>query len=219
MIDIKVKICGLNSASLVETAVDFGASYIGCSFNKNSINYITPLFARDICFHVSEIIEKIAVVSNISDKNLSEVMFYFKPDFVQFNGTESSEYISIFKEKFNCKVIKTIFLHSKKDLNEINSYLNVADMFLFEPTSNYLERHNNKKFFDWQILQKIQIDIPYMISDNISKHNLAFLIRASKAKIISVDSSLESGIGIKDPILIKEFMDNLRNFCAYEPNE
>lgn len=216
MLEIKVKICGINSISAVDAAIDSDVSYIGCIFDLNSVKYVTPLFARDICFHVPDHIKKVAVVSNIADNDLDEIMFYFKPDFVQFNGTETPQYLALFKNKFNSKVIKTIFLSSKKDLNEVNRYLEVADMFLFEPAREYLERYNNKKFFDWYMLSKFKIDLPWIISGNISKHNLALIIRSSKAKIISVDSSLESIISNKDPVLITEFMDNLRNFCSNE---
>ncbi|MDJ1407081.1 MAG: phosphoribosylanthranilate isomerase [Candidatus Midichloria sp.] len=220
MLDIKVKICGLSSSAAVDAAVDAGVNYIGCVFNINSVNYVTPLSARDICFHIPNHIKKIAVVSNISDKDLDEVMFYFQPDFVQFNGTETPEYISVFKDKFNSKAIKTFLLYSKKDLSEISYYEDVTDMFLLEPAPDYLERYyTHKKFFDWQMLKKIQTSKPWIISGNISKHNLALIIRSSKAKIINVDTSLESVIGTKDPVLISEFMKNLREFCDNETND
>ena len=206
----------MNSITAVDAAVDSNVSYIGCVFDLNSVKYVTPLFARDICFHVPEHIKKVAVVSNIADKDLDEIMFYFRPDFVQFNGNETPQYLALFKNKYNSKVIKTIFLSSKKDLNEVNQYLEVADVFLFEPAREYLERYNNKKFFDWLMLSKLEISVPWIVSGNISKHNLALVIRSSKAKIINVDSSLESVIGNKDPVLITEFIDNLRNFCNNE---
>ncbi len=219
VIDVKVKICGLNSAEAVEASVSSGCSYIGCCFNQSSINYITPLVAREITADVPKTVHKVAVVSNISDKDLSDIVFYFRPNFIQLDGNETPEYILLLKEKFNCKVIKTMYITSKKDLEEINKFIDLVDMFMFQPNPSYIEKYNNNsKFFDWNILLNIRIDIPWMISGNILKHNLERIIRSSKARIISVSTSLESPIGHKQQILIHSFMEHLKNFCEHEPD-
>ena len=219
MLDLKIKVCGLNSSIAVEAAVDAGADYIGCVFDINSIQHITPLLARDICISVPEYIKKVAVVADTSDYHLDEIITYFKPDVIQLNGTETTEYLQLLRNKFDKEIAKTITLNSIKDLEEIDNYIELVDILLFQPTNHYLYSHGNKKnFFDWQALSKLKINIPWMISGNISKHNLARIIRASKAKEINVDQSLNSSLGIKDPVLIKEFIKAFREFCRYEPN-
>lgn len=206
-----MKICGLNSKEGVDAAVRAGVGYIGCVFDQTSMNWVTPSFAEEITLDLPTSIKKVAVVSRPSGRILDQILFYFKPDFVQFSERESPEYLAIMKATFECKIIKKLVISNKDDLKTISSFRDVVDMFLFEPAIEYLDEYSEKdKFFDWGMFKKFVMDVPWMIAGNISRHNVGYIVQASGAEMIDVSHSLERGLGKKDPRLIAEFMNMIR---------
>ena len=212
----KIKICGLNYYPAVEAAIEYGATYFGCVFNKSAVNYITPIAARDLFIDAPHNIQKVAVISNPKDRQLDEIIKYFKPDYIQLDSQEKPLYLAMIKARLDCKIIKSIELYTKKDIRVIDEYEEFADMFLFRPSIEYLDPHSsNQRSFDWRILREIKTKKEWMASGNISKHNVNFILRESQAQCIDVSSSLESALGLKDPVLIKNFLESVQGLVNH----
>ena len=83
---------------------------------------------------------------------LEEIIKSIRLKFVQLHGSEDETYIRNIK-KIGVKIIKSISVSSKDDLNKINKY-NSADYFLFDykPLKGELPG-GNAKSFDWGILK------------------------------------------------------------------
>ncbi len=204
---IEVKICGLTSLEAVNTAIKSKAKYVGCSFYKNSPRNISPEFAAEITEFVPNSISKVAVTSAPEFDLLDDIFYFFKPTFLQLDDFESPERIKKIKNKYGCKIIKTIYISYEDDLLAIKDYEGVADMFLFD------SRHGNDLFvelpestFDWQLLKGLTTHKPWILSGGLNKFNVMHAARISGAKIVNASSTLESSPGIKDPRLIEAFI-------------
>ena len=208
---IEIKICGLTSMEAVNAAIKGKAKYIGCSFYNNSPRNISPETAAEITEFVPPSTNKVAVVSTPNFDLLDDIFYFFKPSFLQLDDFESPEKIKKIKAKYNCKVIKTIYVSYEDDLSIIKDYENVVDMFLFD------SRHGNDLFvdlpestFDWQILKKLETNRPWILSGGLNKFNVLHAARISGAKIVNASSTLESSPGIKDPKMIEAFIKAIR---------
>ena len=62
--DVSVKICGLNTASTVNAAVEGGAAYLGFVFYEISPRSITPKMLPALCQKVPKTVRKVGLFVN-----------------------------------------------------------------------------------------------------------------------------------------------------------
>ena len=60
--------------------------------------------------------------------------------------------------------------------------------------------------FDWRVLEKIELKLPYMVSGGLDAQNIAEAVRVTRAGGIDVSSGVERSPGIKDPEMIRAFV-------------
>ena len=70
---VKVKICGVRTREIVDTAVDAGADYVGLVFFPNSPRNIAPDAARPLAETASGRIETVAVLVDPDDALVDEL--------------------------------------------------------------------------------------------------------------------------------------------------
>jgi phosphoribosylanthranilate isomerase len=154
---------------------------------------------------------KVANTSSPDTELLTDIMEHFKPDYIQLDDLEAVGEIEKIKKKFNCKIIKTIYVSHEDDLAKVDEYARVADMFLFDaPHGNDLFVEMPESTFDWQILKNKTIPKKWILSGGLNKFNVLHAARVSGAKIVNASSTLESTPGIKDVHLIEEFIRTIR---------
>ena len=76
---MKVKICGVRTREIVDTAVDAGADYVGLVFFPKSPRYIEPDTARPLAELASGRIETVAVLVDPDDALVDEILARFAP--------------------------------------------------------------------------------------------------------------------------------------------
>ncbi len=60
--------------------------------------------------------------------------------------------------------------------------------------------------FDWQLLAKLDLKLPYMVSGGLTADNVAEAARVTGAGGVDVSSGVESAPGVKDPEMILKFI-------------
>lgn len=210
---MKIKICGLTSFEAVRSAVQNGADYVGFVFHQQSPRNLTPQSANALGRHVPPEVGKVAVLVNASDDDIDLILKYFMPDILQCHGTESTKRISDIKSKYNLPVIKAIAVRSSDDVAKGGAYAQVADMLLFDAKVPAAMPGGNGIAFDWTLLKEKEFDVPWFLSGGLNILNVNEALKVSGAKAVDVSSSLEREPGVKDPELIKLFIEKVR---AYE---
>jgi phosphoribosylanthranilate isomerase len=109
------------------------------------------------------------------------------------------------------KIIKVIRIGNQKteELKKINHQPSTINYFLFDTDSKAFG--GTGKTFDWQILNEIEIPIPYFLSGGISLENIHQLSTINQQPLaLDINSKFETEPGIKDIEKIKTFKSLLK---------
>lgn len=204
---LKVKVCGLTNAQNIKEIASSSPDLMGFIFYKGSkrfcVNSIQPTDIKD------RLLNKVGVFVNESPENIFNISESYGLDIVQLHGNESPEFcLEISKWK---KVIKVFKVSNGIDANEISKYENTCDYFLFD---TYTEQHGGSgKKFTWELLNSINIEKPFFLSGGINNGDTEKLKQIKNVNFYGVDinSQFESEIGIKNPGLIKEFINQMKS--------
>ncbi len=199
---MKVKLCGFTEINSVETAIAQKCNFIGFVFSKKSPRFITPENAAIIARNIPQSIAKVAVVVDASFEYLSEISEKLAPDFFQFHGSETCDFLEKSRQKFpKIKIIKAFPLELESDLSVAKNFESCLDIFLFDSKSA-----GSGKSFDWKILQNFHSHKPWFLSGGLNAENVLEAIKITGATMIDVSSGIEKIRGQKSPELIQEFM-------------
>lgn len=196
-----IKICGLRDKDAINTAINFGAKYLGfvCNYPKSPRN-VSPY-------------QLVKITDNLPDSTAYKVAVLVDPDdglidiiknsvdFLQLHGSETDERILDIKRKFNLSIIKAIKIKTEADLKQIDSYTNADDLLLDTPAMEKSE------LFNFNLLDNRNIS-SYFLAGGINIDNVAQAIKFTSK--LDISSGLESEPGVKDLEKIKNFMKEVK---------
>ena len=205
----KIKLCGLKHPFEVKCAADYGATWYGMIFEKDSPRFISYKKAEVLLNSTPDCIKPIAVTVNPSNSKVQDLnKLGFK--YIQLHGNESIDFCINLKKKFNLKIIKAISVRSLKDLKYANSYKNIVDWVLFDYKDDLLAGGTGKSF-DWSLLDKNSLNFNWILSGGLDYNNIEIAIKSTMAKAVDVSSGVEVKKGIKSTELIKKFCNKINN--------
>ena len=192
-----IKICGLRDKDAINTAINFGAKYLGfvCNYPKSPRN-VSPY-------------QLIEITNNLPDSSAYKVAVLVDPDdglidiiknsvdFLQLHGSETNERILDIKRKFNLNIIKAIKIKTEEDLKQIDTYTNADDLLLDTPAMEKSE------LFNFNLLDNRNIS-SYFLAGGINIDNVVQAMQFTSK--LDISSGLESEPGVKDLEKIKDFM-------------
>jgi phosphoribosylanthranilate isomerase len=112
------------------------------------------------------------------------------------------------KQRFGRPVMKVVPVATAADLAVLPGYAAVADRILFDARApkDATRPGGLGEPFDWHLLEKLDLKLPYMVSGGLRADNLAEALRVTRARGVDVSSGVESAPGVKDPEMIKAFI-------------
>jgi phosphoribosylanthranilate isomerase len=104
--------------------------------------------------------------------------------------------------------MKVIAVESAADLAPLPGFAAVADHILFDARApkDATRPGGLGAVFDWHLLEKLDLKLPFMVSGGLIAGNVAEAVRLSRAGGVDVSSGVERAPGIKDPELIRDFI-------------
>ena len=195
---MRTKICGLNPTRDVQLCIDLKVDYLGFVFYEKSPRNV-KLSDIDV---LSEYDKKksafVAVTINPNDEFIKKnILGNF--DFVQLHGSETDERVASIKS-VGLKVIKTIKVRDEKDIDKYKEFKN-ADIILFDTPGM------EKSFeFPKNLITKLPMGEKYALAGSISENNVENINKLG-VNFFDLSSSLESQLGYKDHLKIKNFMN------------
>lgn len=211
----QLKVCGLTQLSQIQELISLNTNFLGFIFYEKSPRFVLNHLSLE---EISEINHqgKVGVFVNETVEKLTEISEKSNLNFIQLHGDEDEEFIKRLRQMLNenTKIIKVIRIgDDKKNFeNEIKKMSNLKSQI-----SNLLFDTDSKAFggtgktFDWQILNEIEIPIPYFLSGGISLENLENLkILNQKPLVLDINSKFETEPGIKNLEKIKTFKSLLK---------
>ena len=206
----KLKVCGLTKLNQIKELIDLEVDFLGFIFYEKSPRYVlNHLSLKDI----AEIphFKKVGVFVNESIKGIVEIASEAQLDIIQLHGDEDEKYIKLLSQMIgeNTKIIKVIRVGNQtpEELQKtINHQPSTISYLLFDTDSKAFG--GTGKTFDWNILNEIDIPIPYFLSGGISVENSHQLTTITHQPIaLDINSKFEIEPGNKDLEKVKEFLN------------
>ena len=203
-----VKICGLSTRETLEVALDAGADMVGFVFFEASPRHISLGTARELGRLVRGRAVKAALTGDADDASHENCIEAMQPGLLQLHGTESIARVRDIKQKFGLPVMKVLSVATAADLAELPGSAAVADRILFDARApkDATRPGGLGVPFDWHLLEKIKLAIPFMVGGGLNAGNVAEAVRVTHANGVDVSSGVESAPGIKDPDMIRAFI-------------
>ncbi|MFS9142409.1 phosphoribosylanthranilate isomerase [Streptococcus infantis] len=191
----KVKICGLSTKGVVETAVSAGADYIGFVFAPSK-RQVTLAQAAELAKLIPSHIQKVGVFVSPSREELLEAIDKVGLDLVQVHGRVSNDLF----ENLPCASIQAVQVDG--DGHVPNSQ---ADYLLFDaPVAG------SGQTFDWGQLDTTELSQPFFIAGGLNEDNVEEAIQHFTPFAVDVSSGVESN-GQKDHEKIRRFIERVKH--------
>jgi phosphoribosylanthranilate isomerase len=205
---LHVKICGLSTRETLDVALGAGADMVGFVFFPPSPRHLSLEAARALGKQARGRAAKVALTVDADDATLSNIVDTMQPDLLQLHGKETIARLRDIKAKFGLPVMKAIAVETSADLAVLPGFAGVADRILFDarPPKGATRPGGLGAVFDWQLLSKLELKLPYMVSGGLNPDNVAEAVRVTRAGGVDVSSGVESAPGIKDPEMIRQFI-------------
>ena len=206
-----IKICGIKNRDTLMCCENNNIGFFGMIFYTKSPRNISIENANEL-LKISEKlnINGVGVFVNKEIDKLKEIIEHTNLKYVQLHGSEDELYIKNIK-KLGVRIIKSISISIKDDLNKIKDYKS-ADYFLFDykPKKNDLPGGNSKSF-DWKILKSLKTDKPWFLSGGVNINNIQQILSDINPYGIDLSSGVEKELGIKDNHIINNFIRKVKN--------
>jgi phosphoribosylanthranilate isomerase len=206
---MKIKVCGLRDQENIAQVAELGPDYMGFIFYDKSQRFVATLSAAALN-KIPATINKTAVFVNESSENMEALINKYNFDAIQLHGDESPALCALFKGRV--KVIKAFGLNTDFDFGQLYPYVDHVDLFLFDTKTDIYG--GSGKIFDWDILDKYELDIPFFLSGGLSLDNLGEIENIKHPQFYGVDlnSRFETGPGIKNINELAEAFALLKQF-------
>ncbi|MBB6130980.1 phosphoribosylanthranilate isomerase [Mucilaginibacter lappiensis] len=204
---MKIKVCGLKHPENIKAVAALQPHYMGFICYERTPRYIDTLSA-DALVPISPEIHKAGVFVNETAENISSLIEQYGFDTIQLHGDESPEFAGAFKGKVT--VIKAFGVDNDFDFGKLNAYAGHVDYFMFDTkTSIY---GGSGKAFNWDILNKYTLDIPFFLSGGISLDNIEEVKNITHPQFYAVDlnSRFEDEPGLKNIQKLEKAFDIIK---------
>jgi len=205
---VEAKICGLRTKDAVAAAVEGDARSIGFVFFERSPRNVTLAEVRDLTANIPTGIIKVGLVVDADDDFLAEIFSGGFFDMIQLHGHESPARVRQVRERFGLPVMKVIAIEGPEDLTHARDYEGVADRLMFDakPPKDATRPGGNAAAFDWQHLQGLTWQKPWVLAGGLTPDNVARAVRISGTGAVDVSSGVEDAPGIKSIAKINAFL-------------
>ncbi|WP_174299442.1 phosphoribosylanthranilate isomerase [Caulobacter sp. S45] len=210
---VATKICGLSTPEDVQAAVEGGAAYVGFVFFTKSPRNLAPAQAAELARPARAAgVKAVAVTVEASDAELDAIMATLAPELIQLHGNETPARVAGVRARTGVGVIRALRVSEPADLEAARAFEDVADQLMFDakPSADAILPGGNGAGFDASILAGWTFACPWFLAGGLEAGNVAAAVAASGASRVDVSSGVERAPGVKDPALIRAFLEAVR---------
>jgi phosphoribosylanthranilate isomerase len=206
---VSAKICGVSTPEAVRAALDGGAAYLGFVFFARSPRNLAPQAAARLAEPVRGRAKIVALLVDPDDAAVDGVAGVLRPDLIQLHGAESPSRAREVAARAGAGVIKALPVSEGADLAAAQAYESVVEHLMFDarPPKGAATPGGTGVRIDWTLLAGRRFRRPWFLAGGLDPWNLAEAVQQSGAPLVDVSSGVERGPGLKDPALIRAFLD------------
>lgn len=215
--DLKLKICGMREAENIGSISALKPDYLGLIFYEGS-----PRNVSEKIEVLTPGIKRTGVFVNASEEEILQKVEDYELEAVQLHGEELPELCKKLKDHFleagrPVEIIKVFGMKEVFNFERLKPYEGIVDFFLFDTRGK--NKGGNGITFNWDLLKKYPSSTPFFLSGGIGADEAAdikSLYSYFKRNIneelfygIDVNSKFETAPGLKDPVALKKFREEL----------
>jgi phosphoribosylanthranilate isomerase len=151
----------------------------------------------------------VVVTVDPDDALIDQIAKALAPDLIQLHGKESPSRVREVAARSGARIIKAIGVAGAGDLHAARDYDEVTEHVMFDARAPAdADRPGGLgASFDWSILSGFRLARPWLLAGGLDPWNVRAATTASGARLVDVSSGVERGAGLKDPALIKAFLE------------
>ena len=176
---IKLKVCGLTKLDQIVELVQMNIDFLGFIFYEKSPRYVLNALTLNEIKSIQHR-GKVGVFVNENIPTILEISEKAGLNYIQLHGDENEDFIIELRQnlKEEVKIIKVFRIpiviprneESQRFFTSLLAVQNDIDYVLFDTDSKSFG--GTGKTFDWQILNELEINIPFFLSGGISEENI-----------------------------------------------
>ena len=184
----------------VQLCIDLSINYLGFVFYEKSPRNVSLAKVKILSSYNKKSSAFVAVTVDPSDEFIKTTLIG-NFDYIQLHGSETKQRVTEIKN-MGFKVIKAIKINEEKDIDKYKKFDN-ADIILFDTPG--MERSLE---FPKNLITKLPIGAKYALAGSISEYNVEFISKLG-VNFFDLSSSLESQLGYKDHLKIRNFVNKI----------
>ncbi len=201
----RIKICGLTRIDAALHAAHAGADAIGLVFYPPSVRNIEPVLAGEIARSLPAFVSSVALFVDAETEFVRTVIELVRPQLLQFHGAETPDYC----RQFGLPYIKAVHVHTGLDLVQYAARFRDAHGLLLDACVSG-EAGGTGKTFDWNLIPSA-LSLPVILSGGLNSGNVKTAITRIRPWAVDVSSGVEIARGIKDSIMVEQFISEVAN--------
>ncbi|MEO6130945.1 MAG: phosphoribosylanthranilate isomerase [Saprospiraceae bacterium] len=206
---MKIKICGMRNTENISEITALQPDFMGFIFYSNSKRYVGDDFPESSLKNIPNTIKKTGVFVNESIENIIAMQKRFNFSAIQLHGSETPEYCQNLNN--HIPIIKVFSIDDHFNFDDLTRFQPYCQYFLFDTkTENY---GGSGKSFDWALLDKYILDIPFFLSGGLGSINIDAALQIKHPMFYGVDlnSKIETSPGIKNKEECKKIIESIRH--------
>lgn len=203
---VGVKICGISDAPALDAAAEAGADWVGFVFAAQSPRVVTPARAAELHRRLAGRALTVGLFVEPSEHEIERAVEAVPLDVLQLYVT--ADRAMALRARFGLPVWLAVGVAVREDLPTSAG----PDGFVVEsrPSANSNQPGGNGIAFDWSIARSWTAPAPWLLAGGLTADNVGDAIRTSGAEAVDVSSGVERARGIKDPAMIRRFVEAAR---------
>jgi phosphoribosylanthranilate isomerase len=191
--NIKIKICGIRSMNVAQTAVDAGADYLGLNFVRGSKRYIDPSTALEISKKYRGLVNIVGVFQNEEKQTITSIADFVGLDIVQLHGDEDEVYMN----EISLPIIKSVIGFDIKNLE-------LPDFILLDRVVQ-----GRGEMVDLKKAKRLTTKKKVFFAGGLTPENVLSVVKQVKPYAVDVAGGIETD-GKEDVRKIRQFIDKVR---------
>ncbi|GAB0157436.1 phosphoribosylanthranilate isomerase [Chryseobacterium sp. Alg-005] len=211
--NIKLKVCGLTVLEQIRALISLKVDFLGFIFYEKSPRLVLSHLSLE---DISKIDHhgKVGVFVNENIDRILEIAEKADLNFIQLHGNENETFISELKKKLKPEIGIIKVFRIGKDFNLEKFHISVQSVsgnisyLLFDTDSTSFG--GTGKQFNWNLLDEMEISLPYFLSGGISEKDIENVKKIKKQPFaLDINSKFEIEAGVKDLEKIKKVYEKL----------
>ena len=204
-----IKICGLTTELDIQTALELEIDAIGLVFYPPSSRYLEPFQAGPLSRLHQGQLQNVALVVDANDELIERIHQECLVDIWQFHGNETPQRCQTIAQ--GKPWLKAARIYEKFIMSEFCLQYRDASAWLLDAVVDGYG--GGGQAFNWDLIPETWIKENahrVVLSGGLNSHNVAQAIEYFRPLAVDVSSGVEISKGKKDPVLMKNFVMQVR---------